>query len=252
MMFGQFLTSRNNHMPQLVPSTRPRWKSPVTHHHRAFSLIELLVVITIIAVLAGLLLPAIATVRSQAGRTRCASNLRQVGVCLEMYAMDNSDVLPAIFNWVRPSDGQWVDPWMAMLAIYIDRTDIFTKARLLGPDSLYLGTVLQCPLWKCNSFGTNQYNLSGYGLNIMLPGHYLLPIPRSVLIRESDQVLVGDSSINNPTLSNKNNMYAGDPYDGYAYQRHRQTANFLFTDSHVEGLNHQRVFTSFDNAYLRQ
>jgi len=77
---------------------------------RAFSLIELLVVMGIIAVLIGLLFPALARARQQAKRVQCLSQLHQLGVALTGYAGANHGRYPSFGNWeVYGGDGTGED-----------------------------------------------------------------------------------------------------------------------------------------------
>lgn len=63
--------------------------------NKGFTLIELLVVIAIIGILAGILLPVLSRARESARKTQCASNVKQIGMGLIMYANENNEAFPS-------------------------------------------------------------------------------------------------------------------------------------------------------------
>lgn len=79
-------------MKHPTPSLMPSWKKTAA----AFTLMELLVVIGIMAVLMALAMPVVTAVREKAKITQCASNLRQIGVAANAYASDHNGYYPAM------------------------------------------------------------------------------------------------------------------------------------------------------------
>ena len=142
-----------------------------------FTLIELLVVIAIIAVLIGLLLPAVQKVRESAARMSCTNNLKQVGLALHAYH-DANQAFPAGYidgnNNPNATPNLDVGPgwgWATMVLPYLEQGTIFNQINLnvpVGTGTNAALTSLILKVYQCPSDG-NQQSIPVYDSTFSVP-----------------------------------------------------------------------------------
>jgi prepilin-type N-terminal cleavage/methylation domain-containing protein len=107
------------------------------NREKAFTLVELLVVLSIMAMLMGILMPALAAARRVAYKTACKENLHGCALAFRMYLDDNKNIMPTITNM----------PNLHLIANPIPITSVLGKY-LSGPEAL------KCPADKGTVIGT--------------------------------------------------------------------------------------------------
>ncbi|TKJ35030.1 MAG: hypothetical protein CEE38_16360 [Planctomycetes bacterium B3_Pla] len=229
-------------------------------HRRAFTLVELLVVIAVIALLAALLQPVLSRAKAKAREVVCLNNLKQLQTCAKLYSLDNDDFLPPnryvyYINTGGPSAG--FDPnltWCAGLAPFdtttenIERgllfryntsTEIYRcpsdKSRVRTPDGQYL------QLRRTRSYNMSQSinGLPDSEQATLLPSFAKEseiddPAPSKLLFFvgvHEDSIL--DSHFGIPP---RGPMFAGVSPQWWDLPtgRHAQGGSFSFADGHVE------------------
>jgi prepilin-type N-terminal cleavage/methylation domain-containing protein/prepilin-type processing-associated H-X9-DG protein len=121
----------------------------VRHPHSAFTLIELLVVIAIIAVLIGLLLPAVQKVRESAMTTRCENNLRQLGVAFHSYH-DAQGCFPN--EGGEGGSGQTTYSFYTLILPYVEQGNLYALVVASSKNAVAVDTFL-CPLRRDKGAG---------------------------------------------------------------------------------------------------
>jgi prepilin-type N-terminal cleavage/methylation domain-containing protein len=135
-----------------------------------FTLIELLVVIAIIAILAAMLLPALARAKSEAQRTKCISNQRQIGIAFRLYSDDNSDKYPIHDGWASVGGDRPATANISGNAAYY-AGDVWATNR---PLYNYSGNVniFHCPADKGDSLNTQVKTCwEGWGNSYLVEWH---------------------------------------------------------------------------------
>lgn len=119
----------------------------------AFTLIELIVVVAIVGILAGLLLPVFSRAREAGRSAACLSNLHQVGVALQLYVQDNRNRMPVMYDALFSTNNA---PTNRQRTVDVVLTN-------------YLGStnILKCP---SDREGVFERTRSSYGWNVLING----------------------------------------------------------------------------------
>ncbi len=145
----------------------------------AFTLIELLVVIAIIAVLIGLLLPAVQKVRSASERLKCTNNLKQVGLALHNYIGGNKYFPPGIAEKYNPRDPRQFGSWMIRTLPFIEQDALFRASEAAftaqgsNPDAFDHSDIMKrvIEMYKCPSDDRQYIATYVQGLTVAFTGY---------------------------------------------------------------------------------
>ena len=201
-------------------------KTRATARHFAFTLVEMLVVLAIIALLASLLVPTIQHSQARAQAAQCVSKLRKMGVAHALYQNDNDGYL-ADNSRQRLPPGVNGQGWTQKLAPYMG-VDPGTDLRPKTGE-----TTFTCPLVPEGTFYGlwASYHVNGH-LNTDVDRQQGQTLKLAAFSHPSSKVFLGDCA--NIQARFKHNEFA--IVKGNIAARHQGKANMLFLDGHVAAL----------------
>ena len=209
----------------------------------AFTLVELLVVMAILGLLAGLAIPAVKRGLDAGKCAQCANNLKQMGIGFQRYAAENDGTLP--MAWFNNNYAGWPG-WDVLILDYLEVGTKNSSGNRVYSEKT--PTVLYCPADTCktNIFYTGPYGNFRYSYRLNLssydePGNIPLKIVK--LPHPAKQILVCDGEFAyyhhvslNPALTDSKGSISKNNSKNVAITRHSGAANYLFVDGHVEKL----------------